>query len=413
MLIRRVDRNGDSATAGHDGRGRSTGGAAVAGFGRPGGRLGYRAGLEGLRGVAVMLVLGVHLGEFVAPATLAWLTPGGFLGVDLFFVLSGFLIGSILLAQLDERGSIRLPAFLGRRLVRLAPALILFLAAHAAYTLATHGSFSLEGHVDVWAGLFAINWLPSVGHAALSDTIHLWSVAIEGQFYLVIPFVLYPLHRFVRRTWAIVAVLAVLVAAVAVARYVEYRSWHNWVLVYERFDARADTFLCGVIVAVLWNRGALRLGAVRVAGVLGTVTIAVLSFTVHTSTPFLFEGGYTLVAAAGAAVVAACMVSGSAIEAALATRPLRYLGRISYSLYLWHVPVFLWIAPRIHSELLAVVLALGVSFTFAIAAFSIAERPVLRNRRGVQPVPGDPRVAPARVDVLVSGDVRERTARRT
>jgi peptidoglycan/LPS O-acetylase OafA/YrhL len=381
------------------------GAGGVAGFGRPGGRLGYRSGLEGLRGIAVLLVLAVHLGEFVVPSAADWLVPGGFLGVDLFFVLSGFLIGTILLTQLDQRGNILLGRFLGRRFVRLAPALALVLGAHYVYAATIHASLANERSIDIWAGLFAINWLPSVGRAVLNDMIHLWSVAIEGQFYLVIPFVLYPLHRCVRRTWAIVAMLSALVVVVAVVRYVEYRSWHDWILVYERFDTRSDTFLCGVIVAVLWNRGVLHATAARVAGALGAVTIGVLAFTTHTNpprpaSPFLFEGGFTLVAVAGAAVIAAAMLPGSAMETALAVRPLRALGRISYSLYLWHLPVFLWAHEHIRSTGPAIVTALGVSLVLATAAFYLAERPVLRNRfRAPSPAPRDVGAAAAQLDV--------------
>ncbi|MBV8951543.1 MAG: acyltransferase, partial [Actinobacteria bacterium] len=117
---------------------------AVPGFGRPGAKLGYQAGLEGLRAVAVGLVLGVHLGEFVVPSTDHWLLPGGLIGVDVFFVLSGFLIGAILLDELYQRGSIRVGRFYARRLLRLAPALFLLLGAHLIYTLVLGTSLPLE-----------------------------------------------------------------------------------------------------------------------------------------------------------------------------------------------------------------------------------------------------------------------------
>src|SRR6478672_11327999 len=103
------------------------------GFGRPAERLGYQPSLEGLRGLAVLLVLAVHLGEFVVPSTGDWFFPGGFIGVDIFFVLSGFLIGVILITELDGSGVIRLGRFYGRRVVRLVPALLLFLGVHFLY----------------------------------------------------------------------------------------------------------------------------------------------------------------------------------------------------------------------------------------------------------------------------------------
>src|SRR6185312_12894786 len=100
------------------------------GFGRPAERLGYQPSLEGVRGLAVLLVLAVHLGQFVVPSTNDWFVPGGFIGVDIFFVLSGFLIGALLIIELERSGSIKLAHFYGRRIVRIVPALWLFLVVH-------------------------------------------------------------------------------------------------------------------------------------------------------------------------------------------------------------------------------------------------------------------------------------------
>jgi peptidoglycan/LPS O-acetylase OafA/YrhL len=361
--------------------------SSVPGFDRPGSKLGYQPGLEGLRAVAVGLVLGVHLGEFVVPSTAAWLTPGGLIGVDVFFVLSGFLIGAILLDELDQRGSIRLGRFYGRRLLRLAPALFLLLAAHYVYTWTIGTSLVLERRIDLWSGLFIVNWQPSVGLGRLTDMVHLWSVAVEAQFYVLAPLLLFLLYRFVRRTGAILATLLGLALLVAVIRYVEYRSWHDWSLVYQRTDARFDTFLFGIIVAVLWKRGLLRAQAVRIAGALGAVIIGTIAFVAHANppkpaSPFLFQWGNTVVAMGAAGLVAVCLLPGSTIGRVLSLLPLRLTGRISYSIYLWHLPVYFWVAGHVRAPAgVKVLAALGLTFLLSTLAYLIAERPVLRLRR--------------------------------
>jgi peptidoglycan/LPS O-acetylase OafA/YrhL len=354
----------------------------------------------------VGLVLGVHLGEFVVPSTADWMTPGGLIGVDVFFVLSGFLIGAILLGELDQRGSIRVGRFYGRRVLRLAPALFLLLAAHYVYTLVLGTSLVLERRIDVWAGLFIVNWQPSVGLGRLTDMVHLWSVAVEAQFYLLAPLLLFVLHRFVRRTGAMLASLLGLALVVAVIRYVEYRSWHDWSLVYQRTDARFDTFLFGIIVAVLWKRGLLQPTAVRIAGALGAVGIAVIAFAAHANpprpaSPFLFQWGNTVIAMAAAGLIAACLLPGSVIGRTLSLAPFRLTGRISYSIYLWHLPVYFWVAAHVRAPAaVKVVTALSLTFVLATLAYLVAERPVLRlRRRNALPAPADVGARPEHVQV--------------
>ena len=362
----------------------SADGDAVAGFGRPGTRLGYQPALEGLRGVAVIFVLAVHLGQFVDTSVGDWLLPGGFVGVDMFFVLSGFLIGAILFAELESTETIAVWSFYGRRFMRLAPALALFLAAHFVYSAVIGASLAEERHIAIWSGLFIANWLNSVGQGALNDMVHLWSVAVEAQFYLVIPLVLFLLHRFVRSTERIVGILVAVAAVVAVVRFFQYEAWGDWITVYERTDARADTFLFGVIVAVLWCRGGLRRRPAVLAGSIGAVVVVAIGFAARANpgSPFLFQWGFTVFAAATAAVIAGCLWPGSTVGRVLAVRPLRLVGLISYSLYLWHLPVYLWVAEHVDAPgLVKMTLAVVLSFALAVPAFLIAERPVLLRRR--------------------------------
>jgi peptidoglycan/LPS O-acetylase OafA/YrhL len=356
------------------------------GRGRPGDRLGYQSSLEGLRGLAVLLVLAVHLGEFVVPSTGDWFFPGGFIGVDIFFVLSGFLIGAILIDELDGSGVMRVGRFYGRRIVRLVPALLLLLGVHYLYAAwSTHAPLGAERSIDSYALLFVSNWRNSLGVGRIGDMVHLWSVAMEMQWYLVAPLIVFVLHRYVRRTDRILAVLVASTVCVAVLRYVEYAWWNDWSMVHERSDARADTFLVGLIVAFLWRRGLLRAPVVRIVGALGLGTIAAVCFAAQANkaapSPYLLEWGNTLVAVAAAALVAVCLVPGSRIARGFDARPLRVIGRISYSLYLWHLPVYFWVATHVDvPAVFEMLVALALSFGIATTAYFIAEYPVLRSR---------------------------------
>jgi peptidoglycan/LPS O-acetylase OafA/YrhL len=351
------------------------------GFGEPAVRIGYQPSLEGLRGVAVLLVLAVHLGEFVVPSTGDWFFPGGFIGVDIFFVLSGFLIGVILIGELDQSHRIRVGRFYLRRFVRLVPALLLFLFVHFLYVAwSTHTSLGAERSIDSYAVIFVSNWRNSLGVGRISDMVHLWSVAMEMQWYIVAPLIVFVLHRYVKRTDRIIAVLGAAIVVAMALRWTEY-SWWNATMVQQRTDARADTFLFGLALAFLWRRGLLKASVVRVAGVAGLAAIAVVCFAAKVDSPYLYEWGNTVVAAAATAVVAACLLPGSAIRRAFDVMFLRSTGRISYSLYLWHLPVYLWVAGHVDWPVLPeMALAVALSYAVATAAFFVAEYPVLRAR---------------------------------
>jgi peptidoglycan/LPS O-acetylase OafA/YrhL len=356
------------------------------GFGRPAERLGYQPSLEGVRGLAVLLVLAVHLGQFVVPSTGNWFVPGGFIGVDIFFVLSGFLIGALLILELDRSRTINLVHFYVRRFIRIAPALWLFLVVHYLYIAwSVHGSLADERSVDIYGVTFLFNWRNSLGIGRISDMVHLWSVALEFQWYLVAPLIVWLLWRYVRTTARIVAVLVGASLLIAVVRYAEYRAWSDWNAVFERTDARFDTFLLGLLVAFLWQRGLLRASVVRVAGALGLAGILVMSFAAQAhkvqASPFLFKWGDTLIAASGAALVAVCMLPNSGIARFFDLVIMRVTGRISYSLYLWHLPVFLWVGAHLDWPAgLKMGAAVVLSFVFATGAYFIAEWPVLRSR---------------------------------
>ncbi len=358
--------------------------------GRAGPALGIRPALDGVRGVAVVAVLVGHLGEFVVPSHEAWLLRGGFLGVDLFFVLSGFLITCLLLQERERRGSVRLGRFYGRRLVRLVPALTLFLVAHWVYVVVEGGDLAAERRTALLALLFLANWQVSFGYLPFAaspdrrmplDLLHLWTLSVEGQFYLLWPPVLAVLQRLLGTVGRRLAALGALVALVAVVRAVELDAWGDPALVYQRTDARLDGLLVGAAAAVAWRAGWLARRGVAAAGVVGALVLGGCFALAATGSRWLFQGGFTVVALAAAALVVAALQPGSALERILSVRPLRVVGRASYSAYLWHLPIFIWTVRRWPEDPWArVAPALALTALAATASFVLVERPVMRRR---------------------------------
>ncbi|MFF5971058.1 acyltransferase family protein [Streptomyces sp. NPDC012769] len=305
------------------------------------------AALDGLRGLAVLGVLLFHAGHF----------GGGFLGVDLFFVLSGFLITGLLLGEARTRnGRIDLAAFWGRRARRLAPALAVMVAG----TLLLVGAFGTPSVVrqalddTPWVVANLANWhfiADQVGYWQSSDTqvfSHLWSIAVEEQFYLVWPLLIVVLARGGgagsgdRR----VAVAAATGAVLSLVLMVALADPVDTTRVYEGTDTRAFSLLLGSLMATEPAARLLRRAGERAVGRWSLVLaagIAAYWFAADGQhSPGLFHGGLFL-HALGAALLIACVARAprSPLGRALAVPPLRGLGLISYGLYLWHWPVFL------------------------------------------------------------------------
>ena len=363
-----------------------TGAAASGG---PSRGIAIQPAFDGLRGAAVLLVLAAHLGAFLDPGLSPWPLRGGFLGVDLFFVLSGFLITTILLAELERSGRIRLKRFYLRRVTRLVPALLGLLAVHWIYTAIEGYSLRPERIGTTYALTFTSNWAATwgsrVGDVPL-DLTHLWSLGIEGQFYLVWPFVLWALYR-----WAtprhMVAALGALIAAVAVTRAIELESFEHSLYVYTRFDARADALLAGALVAVLYARGRLPARTTRrwlaVAGAVG-FALAVARATPDSAV--LYWGGFTAIALSGAAILSVTLERQSRLADALSWSPLRSIGLASYSIYLWHLPVYLWAVRVVHDPgLPRIALALSVTAVMSTLSYWLLERPYMARRGRLVP----------------------------
>lgn len=324
-------------------------------------RLGHRPALDGLRGVAILLVVGAHgLTRFEA---------GGTIGVTVFFTLSGFLITALLLEERERRGRISLIDFYRRRLLRLLPALTLLVGVLVACSMT-----SIVGAAA--ALLYVGNWIEvDTAGPGLGGLAHTWSLAVEEQFYIIWPVVLIATARLGRG-----ALLAVALAGSMYAIVARAALWDNSITTMRRIylgtDMHADALLVGCALAVILCGSHRRATSRRTVVVLALVAIAALGFPQSMAIWFVLNP--TLVPLL-AAVAIFCLTTGTRLRL-LESRAFVVIGRRSYGLYLWHVPVFA--VGSQHLEVLphfiSFALLVGVSWLVTSLSWRYVERPFLR-----------------------------------
>jgi peptidoglycan/LPS O-acetylase OafA/YrhL len=364
--------------------------------------------LDGIRALAIGLVLVFHGG-------FSW-AGGGFFGVDVFFVLSGFLITGLLIGEFRQNSHIGLRRFWAHRIRRLVPALLVMLAGVACYAefFAPPDTLSQLRSDAIATLLYGNNWHlvnGTQGYFAALNTprplLHTWSLSIEEQFYLVWPVVVLAIMKWTRSRRVLLTVTIVGALASAGEMAYLYHGGSGINRVYYGTDTRAQALLIGAALAVVLARpaggseggdgaSAWKLSLVRratlspaarwmlmIAGAVGLAAIVVMSVVVNSGTGWLYQGGFGLVALAAAAVVASVsLVPDSPWARLLSLRPVGYIGAISYGLYLWHWPVFV-VLDNARTGLAGWSLfAVRVAVSVAVAALSyhLVEMPI---RRGI------------------------------
>ena len=379
--------------------------------GRP--HLAHVPALDGIRGLAVAAVLAYHLNRL----------RGGYLGVDAFFVLSGFLITSLLLAEwtASGAGTIELRRFWARRARRLLPALFVVLLAVAAYAAAWSGA-AARGQIrgDGLATLFYVaNWhaiLAGHGYWALfsarSPLEHTWSLAIEEQFYVLWPLVVLGALRW--RKGSLRSLLGLVLGLAALSAGAMALLYHPGVdpsRVYYGTDTRAAAILLGAALAIVLR---LRAPADATGRTRSRAGLEVLAFgataglgwawaTVGGTSGGLYRGGFVLCGLAVVAVIAsATHPRRGPVGVLLSAAPLRWLGRISYGLYLWHWPLYLALSPsRTHlSGLELDAVRVSVTLAVAIVSYHLVEMPIRRGALAGWRVRA---LAPASVAAVLAG----------
>ena len=353
----------------------------------------YNPALNGLRAIAAMLVIADHcrVPRF----------SSGYLGVDLFFVLSGYLITRMLVEEFGADGRIDLPGFYKRRLLRLTPPLLLMLAAYLTIAPMLWPQFGLWVHLrDVGlTGLYLSDYSQAYWQTPMA-LLHTWSLSVEEHFYLIWPFTILLLVR-VKLRWRIAALIGLYLLATA-WRIFEYERLGLFVAYY-RFDTRLSGLVLGALLAI----GLPRLGQIseetaNIAGLFAcTMLIACLKVS-YWGSPWGMQWTMTLVELAAAGIIIAASVRTSWMSALLSTPPLVGIGIISYGVYLWHYPAAVFLRERLPwYETLPLVLTFAL--TAAAASYLILERPLQRYRRGLAARRRD---AAAGNEIAISGHAR-------
>jgi peptidoglycan/LPS O-acetylase OafA/YrhL len=311
------------------------------------------------------------------------LTRGGFLGVDMFFTLSGFLITSLMLEEHAATGTISVSAFYLRRALRLLPALFAFLAVWGIFFLVSLPTtyWSLVGTNLALVALYVANWA-GIWWYGLGIFGHTWSLAIEEQFYFVWPLAILLLIRGVRRPTRIAWMLLVVAAASVIWRFDLALAGASVRRIYWGTDTHADGLLIGAALAFLVSGGRLARFSRGLAAAGRASAVALVALLAVAPQVPAYTFGITVPVALSTAVIVLDVLDGrSWLARVLETRALVGIGRISYGLYLWHFPVFSKLGalrlPGEHAPYERTALAWAATFAIALASYFLIERRAL------------------------------------
>ena len=344
--------------------------------------LGYAPALDGLRGVSILAVIAFngHMG-----------LSGGFLGVNIFFVLSGFLITTLLCQEFLQSSKISLKNFYLRRALRLLPALFALIIACVVYAFVfqskDQATVTLKG--VLYTLFYVANWaqvppnLPGIG--ALS---HAWSLSVEEQFYIIWPLILIGLIHLKSRLVAFSILGLTIIASVAVNVWM----WHAevpYLRMYFGTDTKANEILIGCVAGLLMSGGYLK-QSVRLKSVLHLLALVgvgfiLISFVILRHDQwFVYNGGFTMVALLSAVLIIDVLLFPSVVSRCLQFSPLVWIGKISYGLYLWHFPIFeatrKFLEARV-GPIFASIVGFAMTLLIATASYYLLERPFLSLKK--------------------------------
>lgn len=351
-------------------------------------RLGHRPCLDGVRGLAILLVLVAHIPKLPL--------LGGFIGVDVFFVLSGFLITSLLLEEWRSTGGISLKDFYARRALRLIPALVVMLAAAVAFSglVEEAGSAAQMRRAALMTLLYSANWFMAYDAYPRRELSPSWSLSVEEQFYILWPVLLLLVLRARLSPRARAWLIAAGIIASAAARAALWWKTKSLARVYFGTDTHADGLLVGALVALAADAGWVPrsgLGARVLNWLAHAVVVFLLLFAKEgwTGDPGLYTGRYLLLNLSIGGLVM-CLVGAPwrSLLAIFEFAPLVWIGRVSYGIYLWHMVVFTmlgqlhWVRGDWYWEA-----ALALTISITALSFYVMERPILRLKRRFERVP--------------------------
>lgn len=348
----------------------------------------YITGLDGIRAIAVIMVLAYHL-------KLA-LFKSGFLGVTVFFVLSGYLITGILISEVEEEGTIDLKNFWLRRIRRLVPAVmsmavvIIFVSAVVNRIIFTKGCkdflASVLGFNNWWQIFNKVSYFEAAG--VPSPFTHCWSLAIETQFYLIYPLILLGIYKLVKsreegraKRGLLFAGVTLLLALISVIlMIVLFDPQQDASRVYYGTDTRAFSLLFGALLAILWEyRMVPRRLSASVNMVLGSVSFAVLlvmTIAINGSSNFWYRGGQFVGTILTVLVIYTVSGRKTWLSRFLSNPVLKWIGDRSYSIYLWHYPIILLISKGIKASWWITLIEIVLSVVLAELSYRFIETPI-------------------------------------
>jgi peptidoglycan/LPS O-acetylase OafA/YrhL len=349
-------------------------------------KLGHRPALDGIRGLGMLMVVIFHTMTYLVFSYGPYgdsVLPGAFVAVDVFFALSGFLITSLLLEERRRTGEISMRRFYIRRGLRLLPALYFTIAAFSAYVVLS-GDVGFGDYIGATVKMltYSSNFFIGDDQFLTQWFGQTWSLSIEEQFYIVWPLVLIALlYVFRGRPKAIIAVLVAVILAVVAWRIVLFDHFGIWSDVYYRTDARIDQPLAGALLAVLMHYGIVSDKPRPWLGVLGLGGWMVAAFVASPFEESYFQIVAPAILVASLATILGVLHGQGPAAVILALRPLQWLGRISYTLYLVHVAIFFAVRRHItdpDANIQRVIIANGAALLATLVVHRLVEAPALR-----------------------------------
>lgn len=343
----------------------------------------YISGLDGLRAIAVIMVIGYHL-------QLPYF-KGGVLGVTIFFVLSGFLITRLLLQELQETNTIDLKQFWIKRIRRIWPALLLMISITVIVTAVFNRVLFTKACNDFISAIFGFNnWYQIFNNisyfdngGASSPLLHCWSLAIETQFYLIFPFIILIISRInknsLKRKQILITVTTVLMILSALLMYLLFDPSGDPSRVYYGLDTRAFSLLVGAILAIIVHyhtKLSLKKVFNDIIGIGSLIIICIISATVAGYDQILYQGGYFFVSILAALVILSILKSQSILSKILSFPIIDWLGKLSYSIYLWHYPIIIFISGGKKASVFIMLIEVVLTVVMATLSYYLVETPI-------------------------------------
>jgi peptidoglycan/LPS O-acetylase OafA/YrhL len=346
-------------------------------------------GLDGIRGVAVLLVFISHFHWILSPDPfLTKVTPwhfinrtfeAGFMGVDIFFVLSGFLITSLLMKDRSTNQKNLFRRFYRRRALRLLPALYALLLADFFVSRWENFPGDIQWRTTWHAILFLNNWniVNNFGEAQ-NDLGHLWSLGIEEQFYLIWPLTIWLLAKLKIPSKMMIPLILFASLVVMVHRTSLWNDGTSWIILYIRTDTRLDSLLIGAMFAYAYRHYQVPSKILNSVATLSFLGLVYIKYVLDKS-PFIFEMGWTIIALLAGFIILSVVEGVFFVQKVFTWRPLTIIGKVSYGLYLWHMPIFLLFGRHVTSGSRPLRLLIGIILASVVTSLSwfFIEKPFL------------------------------------